>query len=287
MKLGVAGLLPPWRQIDQAAAKRVCDAGFRGASVFIDRPLEADEAAVLGVKRAFDAAGLEVAQANGWYECLVSPDDSLRAEGVRGLQALSRWGRLLDADTVYVRPGSLNPKGHWLAHPGNHAPGTFDRLIDSLQQVCVVARDEGVTLAIEGHVLSPLDSAHRVAELLDAVASSVLKFNVDPVNFIGTVRDVHDTRRVLNELFDLLGAEIVAAHAKDCRLGDALVVHIEEVVPGDGTLDQGLFLRRFTACCPDGYVLIEHLSDEKVPAAREAVCRAAEQAGLTWDERQT
>jgi sugar phosphate isomerase/epimerase len=283
MKLGVAGMLPHWRQIDRAAAERVRDAGFRGASVVIDRPLEADATSVLAVKRAFDVVGLEVAQANGWYECLVNPDDALRADGVRGLQTLCRWGRLLDADTVYVRPGGLNPNGHWLAHPGNHTAETFERLIDSLRHACAAAEDEGVTLAIEGHVLSPLDSAQRVVELLDAVGSPVLKFNVDPVNFIGTVRDVHDTRRVLNELFDLLGAATVAAHAKDCRLGDALVVHIEEVVPGDGTLDMGLFLRRFAVCCPDGYVLIELLPDEKVPAAREAVCRAAEQAGLTWE----
>jgi sugar phosphate isomerase/epimerase len=91
------------------------------------------------------------------------------------------------------------------------------------------------------------------------------------------------TRTAYYELFDLLGPVTVAAHVKDCRLGDALVVHIEEVVPGDGTLDLGLFLRRFAACCPGGYVLIEHLPDEKVPAARMAVCRAAEQAGLTWE----
>ena len=283
MKLGVVGLLPHWRQIDRAAAERVRAAGFRGASVVIDRPLEADERAVLGVKQAFDAVGLEVAQANGWYECLVNPDDALRAEGVRGLSALCRWGRLLDAATVYVRPGGLNPKGHWLAHPDNHAPETFDRLIASLRQVCVVAQTEGVTLAIEGHVLSVLDSAQRVRDLLDAVASPALKFNIDPVNFIGTVRDIHDTRCVLNDLYDLLGADTVAAHAKDCRLGDALVLHIEEVVPGEGTLDQGLFLRRFQACCPGGYVLIEHLPDEKVPAAREAICRAVEAAGLAWE----
>lgn len=283
MKLGVAGMLPPWRQIDRAAAERVVAAGFRGASVVIDRPLEADRASVLRVRQAFAAAGLEVAQANGWYECLVNPDDALRAAGVAGLQALCRWGRLLDAATVYVRPGGLNPKGHWLGHPGNHTPETFDRLIGSLRQVGAVAEAEGVILAIEGHVLSPLDSAARVAELLAAVASSNLKFNVDPVNFIGTVRDAHDTRRVVNELFDTLGPATVAGHAKDCRLGDALVVHIEEVVPGDGALDIGLFLRRFAVSCPGGYMLIEHLPDAKVPAARAAVCRAAEEAGLAFE----
>ena len=73
MKLGVAGLLPHWHVIERATAERVRAAGFLGAAVFIDRPLEADRAAVLGVKAAFDAAGLAVAQANGWYECLVQP----------------------------------------------------------------------------------------------------------------------------------------------------------------------------------------------------------------------
>jgi sugar phosphate isomerase/epimerase len=278
-------MLPHWRQIDRAAAERVRAAGFRGASVVIDRPLEADAPAVRRVKEAFDAAGLEAAQANGWYECLVNPDDALRAAGVAGLQALCRWGRLLDAATVHVRPGSLNPRGHWRPHSGNHTPETFDRLIASLRQVSAVAETEGVVLAIEGHVLSPLDSAQRIRELLDAVASPVLKFNTDPVNFVGAVRDAHDPRRVMDELFDTLGPATVAGHIKDCRLGDGLVVHIEEVVPGDGTLDLGLFLRRFQECCPGGYLLIEHLPDEKIPRARAAVCRAAEEAGLVFESR--
>jgi len=276
-------MLPHWRQIDRAAAERVRAAGFRGASVVIDRPLEADAPAVQRVKAAFDAAGLDVAQANGWYECLVNPDDALRAAGIAGLQALCRWARLLGAATVYVRPGSLNPRGHWWPHPDNHTPETFDRLIASLRPVSAVAQAEGVTLAIEGHVLSPLDSARRIGDLLAAVASPALKFNTDPVNFVGTVRDAHDPRRVLNELFDTLGPATVAGHVKDCRLGDALVVRIEEVVPGDGTLDLGLFLRRFQACCPDGYLLIEHLPDEKIPRARAAVCGAAEAAGVVFE----
>lgn len=283
MKLGVAGLLPHWRQIDRPAAERVRAAGFRGASVVIDRPLEAERASVARVRSAFVEAGLEAAQANGWYEPLVSPDEARRAAGVAGLQALCRWGRLLDAATVYVRPGGLNPGGPWRPHPDNHAPATFDRLVASLRQVCPVAEAEGVRLAIEGHVLSPLDSAARVAELLTAVASPSLRFNVDPVNFIGTVRDAHDTRRVINELFDVLGSHTAAGHVKDCALGNALVVHIEEVTPGEGTLDLPLYLRRFAASCPGGYLLIEHLPDAAVPAARVAVCRAAERAGLAFE----
>jgi len=280
MKLGVAGLLPEWQRIDRASAEKVRTAGFLGAQVFFQRPLEADPADVKRVKEAFDAAGLEVCQANGWYECLVNPDETLRAEGMKGVRALCRLGKLLDAKSVYVRPGSLNPNGPWYPHPENHTPATFERLVDSLKQAATAAQSAGMTLALEGHVLSPLDTPQRVRDVLDAVGSPALRFNIDPVNFIGNVHDAHDPTRLLNELFDLLGKDIVAAHIKDCALNDELVLHIDEVLLGTGTMDNGLVLRRMSELCPQAYCLIEHLPDDKVPQARKALCSLAERLGL-------
>ena len=72
MKLGVAGLLPPWEQIDLNAARRVKMAGFCGVSIFFQKPLETNRVAVKKLKAILDEVGLEVAQANGWYEVLVN-----------------------------------------------------------------------------------------------------------------------------------------------------------------------------------------------------------------------
>ncbi len=282
MKLGVAGYLPGnWRLIDRAATKRVREAGFLGASLFIDKPLEAEPGQIRKVKQAFADSDLEVAQANGWYEALVEPEDNKRLEGIKGLNALIRIGVEVGAPTTYVRPGGLNPLGHWYAHPDNHLPETFDRLIDSLKQVCANAEKEGMILAIEGHVLSILDTPHKVRLLLDAVNSKALKFNTDPVNFIGSVADAHDSTRIQNELFDLLGTDTVAGHAKDMAIQNRLVLHIEEVVLGSGSLNYELFLTRFETCCPDGYMLIEHLPDDLVPIARAALVEKASQIGIS------
>jgi sugar phosphate isomerase/epimerase len=281
MKLGVAGLLPgDWRKIDKDSTTRVRAAGFMGASLIIGHPLEAEKSDIQRVKEAFAAGGLEVAQANGWYEALVNSDEALRLQGIQGLQALVRIARQVDAPNTYVRPGGLNPNGHWYGHPENHSPRTFERLVDSLKKVAVVAEGEGMPLAIEGHVLSVLDTPRRVRDLLDAVASPCLKFNTDPVNFIGTVHDVHDTRPVLNQLFDLLGANTVCGHAKDLALQDSLVIRIDEVMIGSGTLDYALFLRRFQEFCPDRYLLIEHLPDEKFPLARQNLLKIALESGV-------
>lgn len=296
MKLGIAGqlprldeprpvLLPPdWRAIDAPAARIVRDAGFRGASLFINRPLEADESDLRRVKQAFADAGLEIAQLNGWYETLCNYDDAKRAEGVQGMQALVRIGREVGAPNVYVRPGGHNPNGHWYAHSENHSQRTFDNVVDSLRRVCAVAQTEGMIVAIEGHVLSALDTPQRMRELMDAVGSPVLKFNYDPVNFTGTVKQVHDTSSVLNDMVAILGRDTVVAHAKDCRLGDQLVVHIEEVVPGTGMMDYELFMRQFQQLCPHGYFIIEHLPNHLVPQACANVVALAQRFGIPLEQ---
>jgi len=294
MKLGIAGigygpnhdiprLLPPWREFDEAAAECILQHGFSGAALYVGRPLAVDWADVRRVGQVCQQAGLDIAQANGRYNDLVTPDEAERAEGVRAFQALLRVGRAWNAQTVYVRPGGLNPQGSWWPHPENRSPRTFDRLVESLHQVCATAEAEGVTIAIEGHVLSVLYSAQCMRDVLDAVGSPALKFNLDPVNFVGSVADVYDTPALLNEIFDLLGDDVVALHAKDCAVRDALVLHIDEVVPGEGAMDYELLLRRFDESCPHGYVLIEHLTQEFVPAAQKAILAAAQRAGLEFD----
>ena len=44
-----------------------------------------------------------------------------------------------------------------------------------------------------------------------------------------------------------------------------------------------IFMRRWEECCPEGYFLIEHLPDEKVDLAREAIGKKAKQYGITLE----
>ena len=78
----------------------------------------------------------------------------------------------------------------------------------------------------------------------------------------------------------LLGDVTVAAHAKYCKLGDELVVHIEEVIPGIGVMDCETFMRQFQSLAPDGYFIIEHLPDEHVIAVRDNVVALVKRFGV-------
>ncbi|MCS6859713.1 MAG: sugar phosphate isomerase/epimerase [Abditibacteriales bacterium] len=285
MKLAVAGLLPAdLSKVDDEVAWRVRAAGFAGCSCFFADPTAWAEAALDRLRDTLHRAGVAVAQVNAHYECLVHPDASLRRQGIATLQAAVRVCQRLQGDNLYVRPGSMNPNGHWLPHPANHAPETLDRLVDSLQRVAAVAEDAGVTLALEGHTVSPLDTPQIVREVIDRVGSPALKFNCDYVNFISGVQDVYHSRRVIDRLFDTLGDVTWAVHAKDADIEDRHVLHISEVVPGRGRMDLGYMLQRFAAARPEGFVIIEHLPDDKIPEARDALLRAAEAAGVIWSE---
>jgi sugar phosphate isomerase/epimerase len=228
--------------------------------------------------------GVGIAQVNGRYESMVNPDATLRQEGIATYRSLIQVCARLQGDNVYVRPGSMNPGGHWWPHPENHSTATIDRLVDSLKQISQMAEDAGVVIVVEGHTVSPLNTAAMVAGVIARVDSPALKFNCDPVNFVSSVQDAYHSRRVLDDLFDTLGDLNWAIHAKDMAVEDRHVVHISEVVMGRGHMDLGYMLQRFEQVRPEGYVIVEHLPDDLIPEARDALLAAAARVGIVWQD---
>jgi sugar phosphate isomerase/epimerase len=272
------------RQVDDAVAQRLRAAGFVGCSCFFSDPTAPTTAELDKLRETLWRNGVGIAQVNGRYESMVNPDESLRKQAITAYRALIQVCARLQGDNVYVRPGSMNPGGHWWPHPENHSTATINRLVDSLQQISRIAEDAGVVIVVEGHTVSPLNTAAIVAEVINRVASPALKFNCDPVNFVSTVQEVYHSRRVLDDIFDTLGELNWAVHAKDMAVEDRHVVHISEVVMGRGHMDLAYLLQRFEKARPEGYVIVEHLPDDLIPEARDALLAAAAKVGIVWQD---
>ncbi len=285
MRLATTGLMPAdLRQVDDAALQRMRAAGFVGCTCFFSDPASFSDDELDRLRETIWRNGVGIAQVNGRYESMVNPDKAVRQQGVATFRRLIQVCARLQADNVYVRPGSINPGGHWWPHPQNHSVETIDRLVDSLRQISRIAEAEGVTIVVEGHTVSPLDSAAKVREVIDWVGSPALKFNCDPVNFVSCVQDAYHSQRVLDDLFDTLGELNWAVHAKDMNIEDRHVVHISEVVMGRGHMDLGHMLKRFEQVRPEGYVIVEHLPDNLIPEATEALLAAATKVGIVWQD---
>jgi sugar phosphate isomerase/epimerase len=125
-----------------------------------------------------------------------------------------------------------------------------------------------VTLALECHVLTTLDTPERVREIVDAVASPLVRVNLDPVNFVGDLPTLYDSDALVERIFAELGHLAVSGHVKDVYPEDRLVLHLSETIPGDGEFDLRAYLRRFEEHLPDRYLFVEHLPEELVPRAK-------------------
>ena len=287
MYLGVAGYGPgEIKKIDGGTVKKARELGFCVMAIRVADPQAVTDRDIARVRSIFAGHGMIVGQTNGNYGGgLCSADERERGDAIKFLKRMVNLTKRLGAPNTYLRPGSMNRKGAWLPHPENRSQAVFDRLVDSARQVCKVAENEGVMLAVEGGVVCPLYSPERVKDFLDAAGSKAIGFNMDPVNFIGSLEDAYNTPALLERSYRLLDGRIVGAHAKDFTLVEALLPHFEEAVIGqpEAMLDEVAFLKGMQRACPGAHILVEHYPEEKMPAAAAGLRKAAEKAGIKWD----
>ena len=287
MLLGVAGLVNgDCRKITTHVLDKAVELGFKTVQIRVDNPSNIEDKLVQRLKSLYSSRGFPIPQTVGNYGGgLIAEDEAERAATVKTLKRMINLTARLGSPNTYLRPGSLNPKGPWLPHPENFSEQTFDRLVDSTKKVCTVAANEGVRLATEGGIVCPIYSPERMKDLIDAVGSKALCFNMDPVNFIGSLEDAYNNKALIERFYSLLGDKIIGAHAKDFTIRESLLPSFEETIIGSpgAMLDQAAFLQGMQRVYPDAHVLIEHLPDKDVPLAADGLRKAADKAGISWD----
>ncbi len=287
MLLGVAGLVPgDWKSIDGAVLDNVAEHGFKTVQIRVSDPQSMKDKDIARLKSMFEGRGFEMPQTVGNYGGkLIAEDETERKNEIKFVKRMVNVTARLGSPNTYLRPGSLNPKGGWMPHPENHSEKVFDRLVDSTKQICQVAENEGIMMAVEGGAVCPIYSPQRMKDLIDAVGSKALGLNMDPVNFVGSLDMAYDTTSLINEFYELIPDRIVGAHAKDFTVVDALLPHFEESIidQPESLLDNEALLVGLQKVNPKAHVLVEHLPDDKIPVAAAGIRRVAERAGIEWD----
>ena len=284
MRLGVVGYAPgDPRAVTEEVLRKGLDLGvtsvcYHGPGEVLDALTPADYNRVNGL---YDRLGLELAQFGvGYRECLFDPDGAVRDRVVRIIHRGLEVGSALKAHNVLIRTGSLNPSGSYDPAPENHEPGRLDVLIDTLSRVADKAEEEGMTVVIETHALTIMGSPEINRQVVDAVGSGRLRVVMDFVNHFQSLAQVYDSTERLNHIFDVMGPISTVSHIKDISLEPGFVLHMNEEVPGAGELDLVTAVRRWEGLHPNGYMLVEHLPEEKIPTAVENVRRIAAEAGV-------
>ena len=287
MLLGVAGLVPgDWKSIDGAVLDNVAQHGFKTVQIRVDDPQSIKDKDIVRLKSMFDSRGFPMPQTVGNYGGdLIAEDENVRKNEIKFVKRMINVSSRLGSPNTYLRPGSLNPKGGWTPHPKNHSTEVWDQLVDSTKQICNVAENEGMMIAVEGGTVCPVDTPQKMKDLIDDVGSKNLGLNMDPVNFIGSLDIAYDTTALINEFYALIPDRILGAHAKDFTVVDSLLPHFEESIIGqpESMLDNEALLLGLQKVNPKAHVLVEHLPDDKIPLAATGIRDIAERIGIKWD----
>jgi len=283
MRLGLNGCFLPddMQDITPALCQRVRALGFSGIFTRFknNHPLETPRAAAERVRQVLADNGLRMYQSTGFWQCLVTSDETRRAESVRVLQGALRLAGWLGSRGIDTGPGSMNPRGPWFPHPDNWTPAARAQLIKSLKECAPVAEDCGVFLSMEGHQLVTLESAEVTAEVLDAVDSPWVTSDYDSANWL-TLKEAFDPTPAINRHFDVLGRHIVSCHAKDVWLEDKLSIHIQDGCPGKGNLDFRTVITRMEALSPEYPILPEGNVTEDLPEVVALFRRLADELNI-------
>jgi sugar phosphate isomerase/epimerase len=284
MRLGVVGMLPAdFRDISADDLSAIAALDLTGACSHAPGAMLAEVTAAqcAGVRDLYESAAMDFVQFGiGFGQCLFDPDDGVRAGLLdtigRGIEVASE----LAAHYCLIRTGSLDPAGSYAPSADNHHPHCRDRLVSSLRRVADKAEAEGVTIVVETHLLTIMDSPQTNAAVVAEVGSDRLRVVMDCANHFQAVHQVYDSRPRLDTIFEHMGPIAGCGHLKDAAVRGGFVSHIDEEVPGEGDLDLGYLLQRWHAMYPEGYMLLEHLPNEKYPLAAANTHRIATEAGV-------
>jgi sugar phosphate isomerase/epimerase len=224
-------------------------------------PSLVDPAISAQVQRDCQARHLAIAGVSGTFN-LIDPDLPRRREYLGRLGELARATRAMDCDLVTLCTGTRDSEDMWRAHPDNSSPAAWRDLLRSMEEAIQIAEKHDILLGVEPEVGNIVSSTRKARQLLDELHSPRVRIVLDPANLFLPGR-VAPMRETIEEAFQLLGTDIVMAHAKELAADG----HAGNVAPGHGILDWNYYLDTLARMNFSGPIVLHGLSEADVPQA--------------------
>ena len=211
------------------------------------------------LKAKTDAAkhGVQLVALSGTYN-MAHPDPAQRQAQRLRFANVVRAARLMGIGMVTLCTGSRDQNNKWAHHADNNSSEAWRDFRNELDTALALA--DGLTLAIEPEPGNVVQGAKVARRVLDEVRSPHLKIILDAANLIG-----HDgmTRQyeIMAQAFELLGADVVLAHAKDIDANGRVMP------PGKGAVDLAAFVQGLKRARFSGAIVAHGFEEKESKAA--------------------
>lgn len=194
-------------------------------------PDEIDPALADRVRKSAAEHRLAIVGVSGTFN-MIHPDARQRRDGLHKLDVIARACEHLGTGMVTLCTGTRDAENMWRHHSENDSPVAWKDLLVSMTKALTIADKHGVSLGVEPEVGNVVSSASRARRLLDELKSPRLKIVLDPANLFRH-GDLGRSDEIFDEAFDLLGADLAIAHAKELSADG----HAGSLALGKGVLD--------------------------------------------------
>jgi sugar phosphate isomerase/epimerase len=277
MRLGAAISFPS--DDPEEIARSHVKAGY-GAAICPEVRLDQPER-IEAIRQAFARHDVRLAEIGVWNNML-EPDPQRRKTNLEANIEKLALGEELGVGCCVNIAGSYNPERWDGPHPMNISEAAYELTVENVRQILDAVKPKRTSYTLEPMPWVIPDSPDSYLRLIQMVDRPMFAVHLDPVNMINSPLRYYDNAGFLRECFDKLGKWIVSCHGKDSLLRNELTVSLQEVCPGLGRLDYGVFLREMNRLPGDIPLILEHLPGDEYAAARQYVVGVAEGNGLSF-----
>ena len=220
-------------------------------------PDQIDPAVASRIRSAMEERELVMSAVSGTFN-MIHPDRESRRAGLESLGVIAAACRDLGTSVITLCTGTRDPENMWRRHEGNDAPDAWADMIETMGKALAMAEREHVVLAFEPEMANVINSAEKARKLLDHFQTPHLKVIFDAANlFEVATRD--GAKKIIEQALDLLGDDVVIAHAKDRDAAGKFVA------AGHGILDYDHYVKSLHQAGFDGPMITHGLTEAQVP----------------------
>ena len=252
--------------------------GFSAAFMpYIDDKVKRDE-----ICAAYAEANIVPAEL-GAYRLNFLDTDAVRRQDY--LDELCR--RLEYADEAGIRccvshGGSYETGGWGTPNPDNLSERAFADTVAVVQTIVDRVQPTRTKFTLEPERYLLPDEPDVYLRLIEAIDRPGFGVHLDPVNIISSPKLFYDSGALLKDCFDKLGPHVLSCHTKDVITVDRYPHHLIETYTGNGMLDHDVYLTELARLDEDVTLMIEHLTAEQLPKARDFLFERAEENGVAF-----
>jgi len=237
---------------------------------------------IKAIREAFARHDVVIAEVGVWNNML-DVDPFQRAANIQAnmdkLALADEVGALCCVNTA----GSFSPD-HWDGpHPRNLTEEAFEMIVQTVRYIIDAVNPKRAYYTLETMPWVYPDSPESNLELIKVIDRPMFGVHLDPVNMINCPSRYYQNASFLRECFQSLSPWIIACHGKDILMRNQLTLHLDEVRPGLGVLDYGVYLWELSRLPGDVPLIIEHLPQEEYLPATDYVRMVAHENGLAFN----